>query len=337
MIILNYRECVEKSKKYKEKYRLSIDSFIEKHQTECEKQRKEFTDGIFDRQDEYRRNFFDMLGYPLNLNIDKLSKNAEYEKLSDEGTYEVYRLHIDVIDDIRLTGLFFKKKDKKYPLIIAQHGLLGSPEAASGFYGDTSNYHDMITRLFKYDVHIFAPQLLLWNADFYKVDYDRILLDSRLKSVGSSITALEVYGLIRSIDYFETLDYVSGFGMIGLSYGGFYSLFTAAADTRIKATLSCSFFNDSSKRPMADWLWQNSAKFFTDSEVACLIYPRKLYIKVGSRDPLFKSKNSVFENERLKVLCKNVGTHWYNYEVFDGVHEFFCSDSDMNAIISELN
>lgn len=41
-------------------------------------------------------------------------------------------------------------------------------------------------------------------------------------------------------------------GMVGLSYVGFYTLYIAALDTRIKAAVSCSFFNDRDRYPWSD-------------------------------------------------------------------------------------
>ena len=179
-----------------------------------------------------------MLGWPLvGFSTKKLS-NVKSELLSEEDGYEIYRMQFEILEGVNLTGLFFKQSVyEKKPLVIVQHGGHGTPEQLSGMYGNTANYNDMLKRVRRYGVHVFAPQLLLWR-DEYNVPFDRRAIDGRLKRVGSSITAIEVFGIMRILDYFEYQEYVSCFGMVGLSYGGFYPLYTAAVDTRIKSAIS---------------------------------------------------------------------------------------------------
>ena len=139
------------------------------------------------------------------------------------------------------TGLFFQKDEKKRPLVIVQHGGLGTPEFISNFYDDTANYNHMLERVVQYDVHAFAPQLLIWSQEEYQLPFNRQEIDARLKRVGSSVTAVEVYGIMRILDWFEAQDYVKNFGMVGLSYGGFYTLTTTALEPRIQSAVSCSY------------------------------------------------------------------------------------------------
>lgn len=278
-----------------------------------------------------------MLGWPLvNHNTDELPE-TEFENLSEEDDYTIFRVQFKILDDLKMTGLFFKLKEvKKSPLVIVQHGGEGTPERISGMYDDTVNYNDMLHRVRKQGVHVFAPQLLLWR-DSYNVKYDRKAIDARLKRVGSSITAIEVYGIIQIINYFERQDYVSTFGMVGLSYGGFYTLYTAAIDIRIKSAISCSFFNKRDAVPLSDWTWLKSAEKFDDAEIACLIYPRKLCLELGNNDQLFESKYGVESFERLKKICSIVGTEWVELIVFEGEHEFCKFDYPIENMISDLN
>ena len=87
---------------------------------------------------------------------------------------------------------------KKKPLVLVQHGELGTPELISAFYdGDTANCNAMLERVIAHKVHAFAPQLLLWDKEKFDVSFDRVNIDARLKRVGSSITAVELYWLTR--------------------------------------------------------------------------------------------------------------------------------------------
>jgi hypothetical protein len=184
----------------------------------------------------------------------------------------------------------------------------------------------MLMRVAEHDVHIFAPQLILWAAAQYGAPYDRITMDAALKRTGSSIAAIELYEIGKVLDYFEKENYVSCFGMVGLSYGGFYTLYTTALDTRIKSAISCSFFASRDACNWSDWVWQNSAYKFDDAEVACLVYPRKLCLQMGTSDELFRSEYSERSFERIKAYSKDVGTDWCELILFDGKHEF-CRDS----------
>ena len=154
--------------------------------------------------------------------------------------------------------------------------------------------------------------------------------------MGSSITAIEVYGITRILDYFEAQDYVSTMGMVGLSYGGFYTLFTAALDTRILSAASCSFFNTRDRFGWSDWVWQNSAEKFDDAEIACLVYPRRLWLGVGNADELFEAKYAEESFKKLEALCRTVGTDWVKLTVFDGKHEFYRNDTPILQLIEDL-
>ena len=124
--------------------------------------------------------------------------------------------------------------------------------------------------------------------------------------------------------------------MVGLSYGGFYTLFTAAVDTRIRSSISCSFFNTRDRIGWSDWTWQNSAEKFDDAEIACLIYPRKLWLGAGNADDLFDAEYAAESFAKLGKLCKNVGTDWVKLLIFDGTHEFYKEDAPILQLIEDL-
>ena len=335
---MKYTEQKHDSLKYKEEYLGGIESVIKSRQEDGEKKRCEFIRDIFTDPEGYREEFKKMLGWPLAGHNDKSVPSVKLEELSDEDEYILYRATFDVVEQFKITGLFFKlKSNEKLPLVIVQHGGLGTPEFISGMYeGKTGNYNDMLMRVLERGVHVFAPQLAIWDPKEYGADFDRAGLDARLKRVGSSIAALEVYALTRVIDYFEAQDFVRNFGMVGLSYGGFYTLFTVAADTRIKSAISCSFFNKRDMVPWTNWVWKDSAYLFDDAEIACLVYPRRICLQMGDKDQLFDAKYSKESFEKIKKICKDVGTDWVELIVFDGKHEFYKGDEPIDVLINDL-
>ena len=167
---------------------------------------------------------------------------------------------------------------------------------------------------------------------------NRRQFDDQLKRAGSSVTAIEIDGLQQCIDYLQTLPQIipDRIGMIGLSYGGFYSMLLAALDTRIQATMTACFFNSSkAHEEFSDCFWFGSQEWFQDAEVAALIYPRKLWIAVGEQDELFSCVTAKQEFERLKQICHN---DWsaLRFQTFQGKHEFPHDEEGIEFIIRAL-
>jgi dienelactone hydrolase len=198
----------------------------------------------------------------------------------------------------------------------------------------------MVKRIIRKGITLFAPQLLLWNADIYKGEkYNRADTDKKLKQYGSSITALEIYCIMRSIDYFAARKDIdeNRIGMVGLSYGGMYTLYTAAADPRIKAALSSCWFNDRLKYNAHDWTYFNQANTFFDAEIGSLVLPRKLYIEIGANDDLFISGHAENEIKRLKKYAENENcADSLKIKVFDGTHELDKSPDGINFLLENL-
>ena len=69
----------------------------------------------------YRNEFKEMLGWPLVGHSDESVPEAGIEKLSDEAGYTLYRMQIEVIEGLRLTGLFFKNNNDE--LFEVKHGI----------------------------------------------------------------------------------------------------------------------------------------------------------------------------------------------------------------------
>lgn len=333
--MIDYREEVDKATLFREEYLAGFDSIIDARRVQMRKIRAEKRKDIFLDAEKHRKDFQNMLGWPLTDYDPTVIPSVKIECLAVEDEVEISRCSFEVLEGLKLTGLLFKKRDgEKRPLVIVQHGGAGTPELISQVYGDTYNYRDMLPRVLAYDVHAFAPQLLLWDENKYGTPHDRRAIDAKLKSVGSSVTAVEVYGIRKILDYFQACDYVSKFGMVGLSYGGFYTLFTAAIDTRIQSALSSCFFNDREKYAWPDWVWWNSCEQFSDCEVAALIYPRPLFIEVAQSDPTFVIDPAKKEYERLKSLCP---ADWCPaFHVFEGVHEFNKEDTLLEKAMAAL-
>ena len=334
-ITVTYREQLEDGKHRREAYLDEVQQLIRNREIAAAQHRQEHCTDIFENQEKYREAFKQMLGWPLTEPKNPELPKARWETLKQESWGTVSRVSFEVLEGLHITGLMFQKGNEKKPLVLAQHGAATVVEIPANFFGDTCNYNDMIERVLQYDVHVFAPQLLLWSPEGHLVPFNRQDLDARLKRVGSSITAVEIYGLTKILDYFEAQDYVGNFGMVGLSYGGFYTLFTTAIETRIRSAICCAYFTRDAYK-WSDWTWFRAAEKFSDAEVACMIYPRRLGVAMGDVDPAFSIENAREEWESLQELCRSVGTEWVNWIEFAGSHEFVKDDAPIRQLIQDI-
>lgn len=277
---------------------------------------KEFSPTAFaERREEYRKKYVDMLGWPLNEYRPVASPKFKKELVEETQDLYIYRLCIETLPEVWFEGLIYKPKtcDERAPLAIINPGGSYCAEelVAHGDY-ECEQYRNIGGRALEMGMILYAPQFLLWcddNGDYFKHPEDRQGLDLKLKALGGSIAALEIFNVRRAIDYFvenEPID-ENKIGMMGLSYGGFYAIYISAAEPRIKSTFSSCFLCDrfcskvmATGGSRSDWLWQNSANSFFDAEVAALIAPRALYVENGVRDQLFPIDIVKAEYERLK-------------------------------------
>ncbi len=72
----------------------------------------------------------------------------------------IERIWIEVFSGLQSYGLLFVPHGAgMHPLVISQHGGLGTPELTAGFFG-SANYSDMTRRVLRRGAVVFAPQAL---------------------------------------------------------------------------------------------------------------------------------------------------------------------------------
>jgi hypothetical protein len=127
--------------------------------------------------------------------------------------------------------------------------------------------------------------------------------------------------------------------MVGCSYGGHYTLFTTAAEPRIRSAISSSFFSQRRQYAWPDWVWRDSAALYDDPEIACLCYPRRLCVEIGDKDELFAVEYSNAATEEVRSYCESAGIgpdSWFDSIVFEGVHEYNPDTAPVERMIREL-
>ena len=311
-------------------YVKGIEDFIKANNRRAKNIRTEYMppESFIKNIEKYRSDFNHMLG------IDKILKNEplKFEKtyVGKDDTSTIYRLKVYITDNVPFYALLLIPHNAGacMPVAIAQHGGGGTPELCSDFEGK-NNYNHMVQRILEKGFAVIAPQLMLWSVEekgtarAHNVTYDRRKADNSLMRFGMSLTGLEISGIMRCIDYacsnpeFDSDKII----MIGLSYGGYYTMHTMAADERIKAGYAAGFFNDRDVYDWMDWSYNGSAVTFQDAEVAALCAPRSLYVSVGTKDEVFNWQSAVGEAERAAVYFKMCGAEDnFIFKVWDGGH-----------------
>ena len=322
-----YTEDRSAGNAYRVAYREDILALIERRQQELYAQRDAFGKKLMEDREAAREEYREMLGWPLTEPAYD-AKICSSETLRENDQVIVSRVQIEALPGLRFYGvLMCHRTAEKLPLVISQHGGLGAPELCSSFF-DSGNYNDMSMRVFHRGVNVFAPQLLLWKDGELGKDAKRDEIANDLRRIGGSIAALEIYCIMRALDVFEKAPWCTGdFGMVGLSYGSFYTIYTTACDTRIKGALACSLFSKWTHCFGTDFSWRDSWRRFGDAEVAALVYPRALRIEYGDKDPLVHVvEDGEAEFERLKTYYADAQDN-LSFRVFEGVHEF-CPEDD---------
>jgi dienelactone hydrolase len=338
--------------KQRDEYIKSVEKFVAGFGAKVENSRRNRT---IDKE-ALRKQFIDMLGYPLNCyeGYKKEAVKIKTEPLEDKdgGNMIMTRYQLEIMPDFWFSGVLYEPEDTgesagKNALVIAQHGGGGTPELIGSLEHDSANYNHMVKRVIRKGITVFAPQLLIWDpAYFGNAGYNRTNTDQQLRQLGGSIAALEIFCIMRSIDYFTGLDHIdeNRVGMMGLSYGGMYTLYTAAADTRIKAALSSCWCGDRLEKIWAeqntiwtDWMFFDQYNICACEEIGSLILPRKLYVEIGKGDPLMTPENAEPYLRRLAEYAEKENcADSLKTKVFDGVHEVDRSDDGINFFVGNL-
>ena len=339
-----YQKIVQEGDGYRQAYKEGIDAFLARLDREGYAARERFmpTDGFATHIEQYRQKYIEMLG--IDRISDEGAPSPTLTRVGEDADAEIFRAVVYITREIPMQGLLFVPHGtEKAPLVIAQHGGGGTPELCSDMTGK-NNYNGMVRRLLAKGAVVFAPQLLLWNQRgntetqrLHPIAYDRVRVDKDLKRYGMSITALEIRGIMNCITYLSALPFIEKekVGMVGLSYGGYFTLHTMAADTRIGAGYSNAAFNDRNVHPWIDWSYKNAGNTFHDAEVAALCAPRKLYIAVGKEDAVFHYYGAPPEAARAKKYFEACGCpENFVFAPWDGGHTIISSDEGFDFMFS---
>lgn len=338
-----YTENIEKNDIYREEYISGIKSFLENGREIRKKERQNYIspEALEQNREKYREDFICLLGYPLT----EKRKSAELISerfVASDGNVDIYRLRFSVFGGVVFYGILFKQKqsNRRTPFVYCLHGGGGTPEVIGSIHLDSDVYHHLARRFTEKGASVFCPQFLLWEKKEYGTEYDRIDVDSKLRQLGGSVTAMETLFLSQTLDYFINKGYINEnrAGVAGLSYGGMYALSFSAYDTRVKACLSSSWFNDRFRYSWSDWSYLGAQSKFTDAEIAALICPRRLMIAIGDKDCMFDSYAAEKEAAETRKYYRYCGKETeFGFYIYEADHEFDISDRGIDFILDNLS
>ncbi len=340
-----YKEPLEASEPIRELYRDSVDRAIEMLYEHSKREREEniTPEKMACEREQMRRIFAHQLGIDRVIEVfGDDTPELELTFVGEDEVAYVERVKIKIADKVRFTGILLtpKVREEKAPLAVMSHGGGGSPELCCDMLGK-NNYDGVVRKMLERGIIVFAHQLLLWNlkpvlcestVPQYSVPYDRMGANRKMLHCGTSIAAFEIYCICRAIDCLLTLTHMDSerVGMIGLSYGGFYTLYTMAYETRIKAGLASAAFNDREVYDWHDMIWHGSAALFSDSEAAGLCAPRRLTIDIGRRDSVFDYKSGEALEGRVREFFRTAGCEEsLRFNVWDGAHKISLESLDI--------
>lgn len=280
-----------------------------------------FEDTMFTKNERtsYLNSLLNASNHGINLKKHFITKLRNKVFLSNEKNYSIYRITFD-IQGILLTGLLFEI-DSNLPLVIMQHGVLGTPEVMSNLYEDrnSSNYTNITMRLLSLNVNVFEPQLLLWAVEKYDVPYDRLEISAKFQKFGYSLVNVETYLLCELIRFYSENSNYKFIDMFGMSFGAMYTYLVA---NETKLVNKCCAFSYALKQSVILDSLENDA-------LAILIkkaYEKhNLKIVIGDKDP-------IINYEKTYCLFSSF-SNMDNVVMFNGEHEIISDDKVLKAAL----
>lgn len=275
-----------------------------------------------------RKAFCDAIGYPPPG--ERPADAATFKQMGEDKLGVYYRAMIPILPGVHSEGIYIVPKSLKgkAPLVISMHGGGGSPEVA--LFNGGSNYHDMVRGAIKRGYVVYAPQHL-FRADEFPQNI-RHQIDDRLRLIGTTITAVEIAKITHAIDQLVHREEVDAnrIGMVGLSYGGYYTQMTPAIDTRIKVSVASCYFGVQEGRyeqdelsVPSDFRFLNRITLFNDADLVALICPRALQIQAGATDAASHREKGKLLAPRAAAYYEKLGiSDQFQHIVFEGGHEF---------------
>jgi dienelactone hydrolase len=237
-----------------------------------------------------RREMREMLG--LEPGPRKTDLNARITGRVDRGEYTIEKVAFESLPKVYVTANLYlpKERSSKVPAVIYVCGHAYSEFGAKASY----QRHPITLARHGYAAMILDP---IQIAETFALHHG--ILNNELYdwySRGYTPAGLEVWNVIRALDYLETRPEIDGekFGITGRSGGAAMSWFSAAVDERLKVVVPvmgnstyAANVEDNTQRRHCDCMFAINHRLHDMTHQGALIAPRPLFMAHGRQDPLF--------------------------------------------------
>jgi hypothetical protein len=269
-------------------------------------------------------------------------KVTRFQQIGEDADATIHRVWIEVLPGVEAYGLYMRPKKSgaasatgKLPLLIAQHGGGGNPEAISDL--DTRiNYRSFGREALRRGYAVWAPALAMrcgFCEDPAIPGASRELLDQKLKLAGTSIIGLELHKIIESTQTLlrirPELD-AERVGMTGLSWGGFFTMYATALAPFIKVAAPSGYLRDQAaqlERAGADDAKPGERDIIGalgHAQAIALICPRPCLLQLGEQDGTINPiPGARIEADRAGSYYQRLGlVDRFQFQLHAGGHEY---------------
>ncbi|MDQ6766048.1 MAG: hypothetical protein M3Z22_08120 [Verrucomicrobiota bacterium] len=273
------------------------------------------------------------LGYPPPGAASAVEAPA-LARLSEDELATYYELSVTVFDGVRAGGVFMMPRSPsgKVPLVIAIPGRGPMPARPAGgkmtVVGRGSR--DLARGALRRGYAVWEPILAFYAKDYPADIRERLAV--RAVQCGTTLPAIEIAKITRGLDALLLTGKIDSarIAMVGVSFGGFYTLYSAALDERISVAVVAAYINDRQlvlglNEPFGnlEWRFPNSLSVFQDATMAALICPRPLQVQAGDHDQLFPIKGSRETVPGIRFIYERLGIgQRFSFAEFVGRHDF---------------
>ncbi len=290
--------------------------------------------------DELRAHLHASLRYPPPGAENFKAELVEETTLGEDALATYTRLRIRTLPGVESIGVYMRPKTLRAgrsPLVIAAHGRGDAPDTGPDgkqVILDHSN-RDIARGALERGYLVWAPTFVFYATN--QPDTIRERLAARATEAGTTLAAIEIAKVIGTLDVLIQRPEVdpARVGMIGMSYGGFHTLYTTALEPRIKAAVVAGYFNDrealldgSEPYGLFDWRFADSLGWLRDPNIAALICPRPLLIEDATYDQIFPITGARRAAPRAAEFYRRLKVEdRFQFLEFTGRHDFDGKDA----------
>ena len=209
-------------------------------------------------------------------------------KVGDAKNYEVHHVRWPVLKGVHGEGLWLRQKSKALATVICLPDADQTPEAIAGLIAGAAPEGQFARAFAEQGFDVFVPVLISREDTFsgngelrrFTNQPHREWIYRQAYELGLHIIGYEVHKVRALVDWLNRAGDAK-VGVAGYGEGGLIALYSAALDTRVKATIVSGYFGPR-ERLWEEPIYRNVfglLERFGDAELASLVAPRRLVIE----------------------------------------------------------